>query len=325
MNIHIPLPKAPKLIDQVSKNRAIFEIEDLYPGYGVTLGNSLRRIMLSSLPGAAVTSVKIKDVNHEFSTIPGVLEDVVEIILNLKQIRFKVHSEEPQIITLKARGEKEVLAGDIKLVSQVEIANPEALIAKLTSKNASLEMEIRVERGLGYSELETRKKDKQEIGSIAVDAIFTPVKMINYEIEDMRVGDKTNYNRLRFDIETDGTISPSDALSNAAQILIEQFKVVTTPASKVSKAEKKEIVFSDMVKKAEEKNEEEDMTKSKIEDLKLSNRTQNILLSNHIKTVAGVLRLTEKDLLQLEGLGSKAVKEIKKAMGKLGLTLKSDE
>lgn len=325
MNIYIPLPKAPKLINQVSKNRAIFEIEDLYPGYGVTLGNSLRRTMLSSLPGAAVTSVKIKDVNHEFSTIPGVLEDIVEIILNLKQIRFKVHSEEPQTITLKAKGEKEVLAGDIKLVSQVEIANPEAVIAKLTSKNASLEMEIQVERGLGYSDLETRKKDKQEIGSIAVDAIFTPVKMINYEIEDMRVGDKTNYNRLRFDIETDGTISPSDALSNAAQILIEQFKVVTTPASKVSKAEKKEIVFSDMVKKAEEKNEEEDMTKSKIEDLKLSNRTQNILLSNHIKTVAGVLRLTEKDLLQLEGLGSKAVKEIKKAMGKLGLTLKSDE
>lgn len=325
MNINIPLPKAPKLIEQISKNRAIFEIEDLYPGYGVTLGNSLRRIMLSSLPGAAVTSVKIKDVNHEFSTIPGVLEDIVEIILNLKQIRFKVHSEEPQTITLKAKGEKKVLAGDIKLVSQVEIANPEALIANLTSKNASLEMEIRVEKGLGYSELETRKKDKQEIGSIAVDAIFTPIKMINYEIEDMRVGDKTNYNRLRFDIETDGTISPSDALLGAAQILIEQFKVVTTPISKASKAEKKEYPVEEGIKKAEEKKEEEDMTKSKTEDLKLSNRTQNILLSNHIKTVAGLLRLKEKDLLRFEGLGSKAVKEIKKAMGKLGLTLKSEE
>lgn len=325
MNIHIPLPKAPKLIDQVSKNRAIFEIEDLYPGYGVTLGNSLRRTMLSSLPGAAVTSVKIKDVNHEFSTIPGVLEDIVEIILNLKQIRFKVHSEEPQTITLKARGEKQVVAGDIKLVSQVEIANPEAVVAKLTSKNASLEMEIQVEKGLGYSELETRKKEKQEIGSIAIDAIFTPIKMINYEIEDMRVGDKTNYNRLKFDIETDGTISPTDALANAAQILIEQFKVITAPASKASKAEKKEYPVEAAAKKVDEKKEEGDITKSKIEDLKLSNRTQNILLSNHIKTVAGLLRLKEKELLQLEGLGSKAVKEIKKAMGKLGLTLKSEE
>ena len=325
MNINIPLPKAPKFIEAVSKNRAIFEVEDLYPGYGVTLGNSLRRIMLSSLPGAAVTSVKIKDVNHEFSTIPGVLEDVVEIILNLKQIRFKVHGDEPQIITLKAKGEKQVLAGDIKLVSQVEIANPEALIARLTSKNASLEMEIQVEKGLGYSELETRKKNKQEIGSIAIDAIFTPIKMINYEIEDMRVGDKTNYNRLKFDIETDGTISPADALVNAAQILIEQFKIITMPASKASKDEKEEYIPEDAAKKFNEKKEEEDITKSKIEDLKLSNRTQNILLNNHIKTVAGILRLKEKDLLQLEGLGGKAVKEIKKAMGKLGLTLKSDE
>ncbi len=325
MNINISLPKAPKLIEEISKNRAVFEIEDLYPGYGVTLGNSLRRIMLSSLPGAAVTSVKIKDVNHEFSTIPGVLEDVVEIILNLKQIRFKVHSDEPQIITLKAKGEKQVLAGDIKLVSQVEIANPEAVVAKLTSKSATLEMEIQVEKGLGYSELETRKKDKQEIGSIAVDAIFTPVKMINYEIEDMRVGDKTNYNRLKFDIETDGTISPADALATAAQILIEQFQVVTVPVSKASKLEKKEYLSEDTAKKADVLREVEDMTKNKIEDLNLSNRTQNILLENRIKTVAGILRLKEKDLLQLEGLGSKAVKEIKKAMGKLGLTLKSDE
>ena len=325
MNINISLPKAPKLIEQISKNRAIFEIEDLYPGYGVTLGNSLRRVMLSSLPGAAVTSVKIKDINHEFSTIPGVLEDIVEIILNLKQVRFKVYSEEPQTITLKAKGEKQVLAGDIKLVSQVEIANPGALIAKLTSKNASLEMEIQVEKGVGYSELETRKKDKQEIGSIAVDAIFTPIKMINYEIEDMRVGDKTNYNRLKFDIETDGTLSPQDALTNAAQILIEQFKVITIPVSKASKIEKKEYLPEDMAKKIDEKKEEEDITKNKIEDLKLSNRTQNILLNNHIKTVSGVVRLKEKDLLQFEGLGNKAVKEIKKAIGKLGLTLKSEE
>ncbi len=321
MNTNISLPKAPKLIEQISKNKAIFEIEELYPGYGLTLGNALRRVMLSSLPGAAITSVKIKDVNHEFSTIPGVLEDVVEIILNLKQIRFKIYDDKPQTVTLKARGEKRVLAGDIKLTSQIEIANPDALIAVLTSKSASLEIEMQVEKGLGYSELETRKKDKQEIGSIAVDAIFTPIGMINYDIEDMRVGDKTNYNRLKFDIETDGTITPTEALVSAAQILIEQFQVIIAPMGKTAKAERKE----ESKEKIIEKEEEEDMTKNKIEDLKLSNRTQNILLENRVKTVAGLLRLKERDLLQLEGLGKHAVKEIKKAIGKLGLTLKSED
>lgn len=323
MNINIYLPKAPKLIEQISKNRAVFEIEELYPGYGLTLGNALRRIMLSSLPGAAVTSIKIKNVNHEFSTIPGVLEDVVEIILNLKQVRFKIYGDEAQTVTLKAKGEKEVKAGDIKLTSQVEINNPDALIATLTSKNASLEIEMRVEKGLGYSELETRKKDKQEIGSIAVDAIFTPIRMINYDIEDMRVGDKTNYNRLKFDIETDGTITPTEALTSAARILIEQFQVIAAPIGKLVKAEQKEEL-KEKVKEIE-KEKEEDITKIKIEDLKLSNRTQNILLGGHIKTIAGLLRLRDKDLLQLQGLGNKAVKEIKKSLGKLGFTLKQEE
>lgn len=313
------MPKAPQLIEQVSKNRAIFEIEELYPGYGLTLGNALRRVMLSSLSGAAITFVKMKDVNHEFSTVPGVLEDVVEIILNLKQIRFEVYSDEPQTITLKTKGEKKVTAGDIKLTSQVKIANPDVLIATITSKNASLEIEMQVEKGLGYSELETRKKTKQEIGSIAIDAIFTPIKMINYDVEDMRVGDKTNYNKLRFDIETDGTITPVKALSSAAQILIEQFQVITSPVSATTKIEHKEAPKEKLIEK------EEDITKSKIEDLGLSNRTQNILLNNHIKTIAGIVRLKEKDLLEFEGLGKHAVKEIKKALGKLGLTLKSEE
>lgn len=321
MNINISLPKTPRLIEQVSKNRAIFEIEELYPGFGLTLGNALRRVMLSSLSGAAVTSVNIKDVNHEFSTISGVLEDVVEIILNLKQIRFKIHGDEPQVITLKARGEKEVRASDIKLTSQVEIANPDALIAVLTSKNASLEIEMQIEKGLGYSELETRKKDKQEIGSIAVDAIFTPIKMINYYIEDMRVGNKTNYNRLKFDIETDGTVTPTEALTSAAQILIEQFQTVTAPISKVTKTEYKEEPKEKLIEKEKE---EEDVTKNKIEDLKLSNRTQNTLLNNRIKNIAGLLKLKERDLLQFEGLGKHAVKEIRKSLGKLGLTLKQD-
>lgn len=324
MNINISLPKAPRLIEKISKNRATFEIEELYPGFGLTIGNALRRVMLSSLPGAAITSIKIKDVNHEFSTIPGILEDVVEIILNLKQIRFKIYSDESQKIVLKTKGEKQVRAGDIKLTSQVEIANPETLIATLTSKDAFLEIEMTVERGLGYSELETRKKDKQEIGSIAVDAIFTPIKMINYEVEDMRVGDKTNYNRLKFDIETDGTVSPNEALVDAAKILIEQFKVVTLPSSKNLKLEVSDNPEEELVKEAVRETEEENIAKLKVEDLKLSNRTQNILSNNHVKTVPGILRLREKDLLQLEGMGVKGAKEIKKSLGKLGLTLKSE-
>ena len=327
METNISLPKTPKLVEQISSLRAILEIEELYPGYGLTIGNALRRVMLSSLAGAAITSIKIKDVNHEFSTLPGVLEDMVEIILNLKQVRFKVYSDEPQTITLKAKGERKVLAKDIKTVSQVEIVNPYAHIATLTSKNASLEMEIRVERGLGYSAIESRKREKQEIGTIAVDAIFTPIKMINFKVEDMRVGDKTNYNRLRFDIETDGTITPAEALANAANLLIEHFKIVTASIKTVKtiKSEKKEEEKEEKPIRKEVLKEEPDITKTKIEDLRLSNRTQNILLKNHIKTVAGLLRLDERELLNFEEIGEKALKEIRKALGKLGLTLKQKE
>ncbi len=324
METNISLPKIPKIVEQISPNRAILEIEELYPGYGLTLGNALRRAMLSSLPGAAITSIKIKDADHEFSTLPGVIEDVVEIILNLKQIRFKVYNNEPQIITLKAKGEKKVTAKDIKTVSQVEIINSDVHIATLTSKNASLEMEIKVEKGLGYSAIESRKREKQEIGTIAVDAIFTPVKMVNFEVEDMRVADKTNYNRLKFDIETDGTITPVEALTNAANLLIEHFNVIAAPI-KTYEVEKREEIKEEKLPQKETLKEETDVAKTKIEDLKLTNRTQNVLLKNRIKTAAGLLRLSEDELLNLEELGGKALKEIKKALGKLGFTLKQKD
>ncbi len=323
METNIYLPKAPKLVKTISPSRAVFEIEELYPGFGLTIGNALRRAILSSLPGAAITSVKIKDVNHEFSTIPGVLEDVVEIILNLKQIRFKIHSAELPTVTLKVKGEKEVTAKDIKLSSQVEIMNPNAHIATLTSKNASLEMDLKIEKGLGYSGVESRKTEKQEVGGIAVDAIFTPIKMINYEVEDMRVGDKTNYNRLRLDIETDGTITPQEALTDASNILIDHYKIIASGVMKAKKEEKE--TEQEDVKKESKQEKQIDVLKTKIEDLKLSNRTQNILLTKHIKTVSGVVRMSEKDLMELEGLGDKAIKEIRKTLGKLGLTLRQEE
>ena len=325
METKISLPRSPRLVEQISPYRAILEIEELYPGYGLTIGNALRRVMLSSLAGAAITSIKIKDVNHEFSTIPGIIEDVVEIVLNLKQVRFKVHGDEQQTATLKVKGEKKILAEDIKTPSQVEVVNPDAHIATLTSKSASLEMEIRIERGVGYSTIESRKREKQEIGAIAVDAIFTPIKTINFEVEDMRVGDKTNYNRLKFDIETDGTITPAEALKNAADLFIEHLKIVAAPV-KTGKAEKKEIEKSEKPVKSESSKGSADIAaKTKIDDLKLSNRTQNILLNNHVKTIAGLLRLSQKELLNLEEFGEKALKEIKKSLGKLGLTLRQDE
>jgi DNA-directed RNA polymerase subunit alpha len=218
----IPLPKAPKIIKK-EKNKVTFEIEALYPGYGVTIGNALRRVLLSSLEGAAVTQMKIKGVPHEFTTIPGVLEDVVTIMLNLKQLRFKMIGEEPQRATLKIKGEKEVKGSDFELPAQLELVNPDCHIATLTSKNAKLEMEILVEKGVGYLPRERKRKEKLEIGVIPVDAIFTPVKRVAMRTENMRVGERTDFDRLFLEIETDGTITPEEAFLKACEILINQF------------------------------------------------------------------------------------------------------
>lgn len=206
-----------------TEKEGVFEIEGLYTGYGLTLGNALRRVLLSSLPGAAITQIKIKGVDHEFSTVGGVKEDVVEITLNLKKIHFRFFAEEPQILTLKVKGEKKVTAGDIKTSAQVEVANKDALIATLTAKNAELEMELTVEKGLGYVPVEARKTEKLPIKTIALDATFTPVVKVNFTVENMRIGNRTDYNRLRIHLETDGSISPSSALHKAVNILKDHF------------------------------------------------------------------------------------------------------
>lgn len=217
-----------KKISEDEKN-GVFEISGLFAGYGLTVGNALRRALLSSLPGAAVTEIKVKNTLHEFSTIHGVKEDVVEIILNFKKLRFKLETDEPQVLLLKSKGEKIVTGADIKLNSDVELMNPESVIATCTSKDADFEVEITVERGLGYVPVEARKTEvgKSFIGTIPVDAIFTPVQKVNYTIEDMRVGDRTDYNRLKIEIVTDGTISPSLALHKAANILKDHFEKVS--------------------------------------------------------------------------------------------------
>ncbi|MDP2930703.1 MAG: DNA-directed RNA polymerase subunit alpha [bacterium] len=222
----IPIFSKPKIVSEKG-NRAVFEIESLYPGYGITIGNSLRRVLLSSLPGVAVTKMKIKDVAHEFSTIPGVYEDAIQIMLNLKKLRFKMFSEEPQKAVLKVKGEKEVKGRDFSLPSQLELVNKDEKVATLTDKKAELEIEIQVEKGIGYMPREKRKGEKLSVGEVLVDAIFGPVKKVGYLIENMRVGDRTDFDRLRIDIETDGTILPSAALSQAAEILVQHFSSIS--------------------------------------------------------------------------------------------------
>lgn len=218
----------------------VFEIEGLYTGYGITAGNALRRVLLSSLPGAAITQVKIKGVGHEFTTIPHVMEDVVEIAMSLKRVRFRLHTDEPQVLTLKVKGERVVTAADIETNQNVEVISPDEHIATLSAKSAELDMELTVERGLGYVPVEARKLEKLAIGVVALDAIFTPVTRVSYSVENMRVADRTDYNRLRLAIETDGSITPSSALVAAAGILQEHFTKIGGLDVKVLEVEKAE-------------------------------------------------------------------------------------
>ena len=244
----LSLPNQPKIIKK-GDNEAVFEIEALYPGYGTTIGNSLRRVLFSSLEGAAVTHVKIKGVSHEFSTIPGVLEDVILLSLNLKQLRFKVFSDEPQKATLKVKGEREVRGSDFNLPSQVELVNKNVPIATLTKKTSELEMEVTIEKGIGYNSRDSREKEKLEVGMISLDAVFTPVRRVSYKIENMRVGERTDYDRLFLEIKTDGTITPEQAFYKSAEILVnhfsllvETFKPKAEPETGPIKKEKKQKV-----------------------------------------------------------------------------------
>ena len=219
------LPEKPKLV-LVDGNKAVFEIAPLYPGYGVTLGNALRRILLSSLVGAAITSVKIENVLHEFSTIPGVMEDVLDITFNLKRVRIKMDIEGPVELSLEAKGKREVRAGDIKKVTGVEIVNPDLLIATLTSSQAELRIMLTVEKGRGYSPAEERMKERVVAGEIILDAIFSPVTNAIYEIENIRYAERTDYNLLRLTIETDGTKKPEEAFYEAVEILQNQLSAL---------------------------------------------------------------------------------------------------
>lgn len=224
---HLSSTVAIKTIEE-DKETGVFEIEGLYAGYGLTLGNALRRALLSSLPGAAVTYIKVKNASHEFSTLPGVKEDLIRLVLNFKKLRFEMTTHEPQVLLIDAKGDQVVTGHNIKTNSQVAIVNPDEAIATLTDKNAEFNVEITVERGLGYSAVESRKAEKLPIGTIGVDAFFSPVTAVHYTVENMRVGDRTDYNRLRISVTTDGTVTPSAALRKAANILKDHFEKVGT-------------------------------------------------------------------------------------------------
>ena len=315
----ILLPSKPKVISEEGKS-GIFEIEGLYPGYGHTLGNSLRRIILSSLPGVAITSVKISGVSHEFSVLDGVKEDVVTILLNLKKIRMGFSTDEPQTLYLKAKGEKVVQASDLEVPGQVEILTPDEIIATITGKNTVLDMEIKAEKGLGFMPKEMIDKARVDIGTIALDGIFTPIRRVSYEVENMRVGDRTDFNKLRISIETDGTVSPSTALTSAIEIMINQLKAVVGFREDEPVTQEKSLQENrDMVVGTEV---DPEVLKTRVESLSISIRTQHALSLANIRTVGGLARKKEKDLLEIAGLGAKGIQEIKKALGEFGITLK---
>ncbi|OHA82777.1 MAG: DNA-directed RNA polymerase subunit alpha [Candidatus Yonathbacteria bacterium RIFCSPLOWO2_01_FULL_47_33b] len=319
LDYNITLPSKPKVLTE-DDFKGTYEIEGLYPGYGHTLGNSLRRIILSSLLGAAITTVKIEGAPHEFSTLDGVKEDVITILLNLKKVRFKLTTMEPQTITLSIKGAKEVTAGDIKVSGQVEVLNPELHIATLTDKNANLTIEMVVTKGFGYVAKEVHQKEKVDIGTIALDAIFTPIRRVNYEVDNMRVGDRTDYNRLKLTVETDGTIAPRRALESSIEIMINQLKAVI---GFVEKKEVEEVEEEEASEKPAKKDAvDSEFLKTRIENLDLSTRTNNALAGANIRTVGGLARKTEEDLLEIDGLGDKGIQEIKRALSVHSITLK---
>lgn len=314
----IILPSKPRIVSEAGFSGS-YEIDGLYPGYGHTLGNSLRRIILSSLPGSAITAVKITGVDHEFSVIPGIREDVITILLNLKKVCLSMVSDEPQTLTLKTKGQKEIKAGDIKVPGGVEVLNPDFVIATLTDKNSEFEMEITAEKGLGFVQKEEIQKNRLSVGYIGLDAIFSPIRRVSYEVENMRVGDRTDFNRLKIFIETDGTVTPKNALEKSIEIMLSQLKAIIgfkeddilTPMAEPEKSSP-----------AEKTGIDEDILKTRIDTLDLSARTLNALSNANIRTVGGLTRKKEKDILEIDGLGGKGLSEIKEALAGLGISLK---
>lgn len=295
-----------------------FICEPLERGYGTTFGNSLRRMLLSSLEGAAITSIRIDGVLHEFSTIPGVRDDVTNIVLNLKELCLKMAGNEPRIIRIDVEGEKEVTAADIICDADIEILNPDLHIATV-NEDGKLKIEMTVERGRGYVPADKNKKPDDTIGVIPIDSIFSPVKRVNYTVQDTRVGNVTDYDRLILEVWTDGSLRPEEAVSKAAGILVMHLKLFQNMDGLPEEEEEEEATFPE-----EEEDDSSKVLDMTIEDLELSVRSFNCLKRANINTVADLAEKTEDDMMKVRNLGRKSLEEVKKKLEELGLTLKQN-
>ncbi|MEI8060925.1 MAG: DNA-directed RNA polymerase subunit alpha [Candidatus Berkelbacteria bacterium] len=306
------IPRIKELV--VDETKSVFTIEPLLPGYGATMGNALRRVLLSSLPGTAISSIKIDGVAHEFSAITHVKEDMIEIIMNLRKINFKSYSDEPVTVSLTAKGPKVITANDFKLTSDVEILNPDQYIATL-DKSAVFDMEVVLETGRGFRPTEEKDVEKSDIGRISIDSVFSPVKLINFKTESTRVGQMTNFDKIELEITTNGAISPRDALTQAGKILVQHFNYIAEGKPYTSEeeiAEDEEVVGSEAVGGLTSLADTD--PKTKVADLNLSARTVNALVNSGIKTVAGLKRLSDLKLSEVKGLGKKGFDEVKELL-----------
>ena len=293
--------------DDHSATSATFGIEPLHSGYGMTLGNSLRRVLLSSIAGAAITSFKVEGITHEFTTIKGVKEDVIDIMMNLKNIRFRVYSDEPQAIRITKTGKGPVKAKEIKTNADVEVVNPDQLIATLDDDKSKFVMDIIVEKGRGYRTIEEGAAKKPS-DMIAVDAIFSPVLRVRYKVENTRVGQDSNLDKLLITIETDGTLTPSQAFEEAAAILVNQYTALAGST-----------VVDFAPAPGQDKENEKNELNTPVEELNLTARTANALINNEIRTVHDLVTLSEQDLRELKGFGSKALDEVNEKLAELEL------
>tara|TARA_B100001765_G_scaffold211676_1_gene174598 strand:+ start:121 stop:1140 length:1020 start_codon:yes stop_codon:yes gene_type:complete len=335
---HIVLPKKLNVVTEEGP-KGVYEIEGLYPGYGHTLGNSLRRIILSSLPGVSITRVKIKGADHEFATLNGVKEDVLTILLNLKKVRFALASEGETTVTLSSKGQGVVTAANFDTQGGVEVMNPDQHIAEVTAKTGSLDIELTLATGIGFVSKEEFADAKPGVGEILVDAIFSPIRKVHYEVENMRVGDRTDYNLLRISLETDGSISAKEALEQSLHIMINQFnsildlklmeerrsvESVSAPAEedegiiRVETASEEEAVEIDEEERVE-------LLKTRIDTLDFSARTEKALSEASIRTLGGLVQKTEEDLLELEGFGQKSLEEVVETLTTFKLSLKDTQ
>ena len=317
--VEIEKPKI-EIVEISEDNRyGKFVCEPLERGYGTTFGNSLRRILLSSLQGAAITAISIDGVLHEFSTIPGVRDDVTNIILNLKSLCLKMYSDEPKTIRLDVDGAKEVTAADITVDSDIEILNPDLHIATL-NEDGSLHMEMTVERGRGYVPAEKNKRPDHVIGVIPIDSIFSPILRVNYSVVDTRVGNVTDYDKLTLEVWTDGSIRPEEAISKAAGILIMHLKLFQNMAGLTEEEEEEEGTFLETPE-----NDTAKVLEMTIEDLDLSVRSYNCLKRANINTVADLTEKTEEEMMKVRNLGRKSLEEVKKKLQELNLSLSQGE